>query len=338
MDPVKFFFDDCYFILQPYSDQAKVIAKFLKENTQKKIVGVLLEKEAIKKKSIYDDLIILKSYGDLPEDKGMIIPTGAPSTEALLKKGDIKIGNIIMNKDSLLVYDKISFLEKCRKVSLPIPLELDFKTLEESSFPLFFKEKNEKGGGVRGRANSANDLNDLPYNDLIFQELIESKGTYGVAFLAKDGKLITSTPHFEEESYPQTGGSATLIKSSDDLRLVELTQKFVESFNYSGWGLAEFKYCNKRKDFVFMEVNGKFWASCFFTFKNNPLFLKLLFNIEITNHKIRSMLFIDRLLRTGLLNFIKVLFKNINSYKVLEGSLLKSFILGILRDLRFIRK
>src|SRR5690606_6581935 len=167
----------------------------------------------------------------------------------MLGIGDIRLNHIKMAQRNLLVFDKIAFLEHCRNHNLPVPKQFDYKELTESSFPIFFKEKCEKGGGVRGRADSFNDLVKVPKEDLIFQELVDSPGTYGVAFLAKEGKMITSFSHYEIESYPVSGGSATVIKKIQDSRLVELTEKFIATFGYEGWGLAEYKYCPKRKDY-----------------------------------------------------------------------------------------
>lgn len=326
-----------YYILQPFSDQAIVIARFIKENSSKRVVGVLLlDEKKGKSDEVYDDIIIVRTYDEI-NDLGVIVPTGAPSTEALLRKGDVQLGKIKMKKESLGVFDKVNFLNHCRQVSLPIPLMLEFNELKSSSFPLFYKEKNEKGGGLRGKANRFSDVENLPHENLIFQELIDSKGTYGVAFLAKNGRILTSFSHFEEESYPRTGGSATIIKKIEDSRLDQLTQKFVETYKYDGWGLAEYKYCHKRQDFVFMEVNAKFWASCLFTFKNNPEFLDMLFDISIEKEDINTMIYINRLLKTGLLNTLKVLYSYKGAKKIILKPFIKTIILGVFIDLKLVK-
>lgn len=326
-----------YLVLQPFSEQAIFIVRLLKENSNCEVIAILLKGESELTSHLYDRIHKISDYSELTDHEGVIIPTGAPSTEALLKRGDIVLGNITMKKNTIIVYDKIQFLEKCYQNNLPIPLCFNFNELIEDYFPLFYKEKNEKGGGVRGIANKIEDLNGLPIDQLIFQELIDSKGTYGVAFLAIDGEVTIMQAHFEEESYPISGGSATLITSVQDERLYELTKKFVKYFNYSGWGLAEYKYCNKRKDYVFMEVNAKFWASCIFTFLNNNIFYEKLFDIKMNKTKVSKVLFINRLFNTGFLNAIKTLRKNSDAKIIYSNSLIKSILKGVLIDLSVLK-
>lgn len=326
-----------YLVLQPFSEQAIFIVKLLKENSDCEVVAVLLKGELELKIHLYDGIKKVTNYSELADHDGVIIPTGAPSTEALLKRGDIVLGNITMKKNSIVVYDKVQFLEKCYQNNLPIPLCFNVNELIEDYFPLFYKEKNEKGGGVRGIANRIEDLNGLPIDQLIFQELIDSKGTYGVAFLAVDGEVTIMQAHFEEESYPTSGGSATLINSVEDERLYELTKKFVKYFNYSGWGLAEYKYCNKRNNYVFMEVNAKFWASCIFTFLNNSMFYEQLFNIKMNETKVPQVLFINRLFNTGFLNAIKTLKKNSDAKIIYSNNFIRSILKGILLDLSVLK-
>jgi len=140
----------------------------------------------------------------------------------------------------------------------------------------------------------------LGRESLIFQEFIESQGTYGVCFLADQGRLFATNTHFERESIPKEGGSAVIIERFNDDRLLRHTKRLIDSLNYSGWGLAEFKYCPRRDDYVFMEINAKFWASCEFAFVNEPLFLKLLFDIESREIAVERMVFVDRALSRGL--------------------------------------
>lgn len=325
--------DITYYILQPFNEQAIAISKFIKKHAFNKLVAVVLRENKYKSHPIYDEILVVDSYLDLPQDS-TIVPTGAQSTEYLLKKNDVCLGNVRMIQSNLAVYNKINFFKHCRINNLPIPNQFNYEDLNETSFPIFYKQKNEKGGGVRGIANSLQEINQLPIQELVFQELIESKGTYGVAFLAKNGEIITSISHHEIESYPLSGGSATVIKKLENTRLAELTSKFVQSCGYEGWGLAEYKYCPKRKDFVFMEVNAKFWASCYFSFQNNPIFLKELFHINIKeNSKIETLIFINRLLNTGVLNTVKTLRSYKGAVKLYESSILKSLIRALLTDL-----
>jgi len=120
-----------------------------------------------------------------------------------------------------------------------------------------------------------------------------------VGFIARDGNILCSFTHFEKESIPKAGGSAVIIEKCEEQKLVEYTRLIVKKLAYSGWGLAEYKYCDKRHDFVMMEINSKFWASCEFAFRNNPLFMKYLFGIDSKNENIHGMLYVDRAIERG---------------------------------------
>lgn len=232
------------------------------------------------------------------------IPTGASSTEKMLINGDVVLGNIIMTTASLQVFDKNLLLKKALLISVAVPKT--WQCIDDiSSYPIFYKQKYEKGGGERGIALSRKDIPTNAVESLIFQELISSEGTYGVSFLAKEGCLLASLSHFESESLPQDGGSAVIIESCKDKRLIDDTKRLIKSLNYSGWGLAEYKYCPKRRSFVLMEINAKFWASCELAFVNEPKFAKLLFDIDIDEKPIDKMIFVDRAIQRGFLFFVK---------------------------------
>lgn len=229
-----------------------------------------------------------------------IVPTGAHSTAQMLRHRDVTIGKITMRQASLDVYQKPWMIEMAAAAGVPVP-NTHLTLGPEVSFPLFYKQREERGGGVRGVARQVSEVPTEGREELIYQEYIASQGTYGVGFIADSGELLTTFTHFERESMPAAGGSAVIIERFDDERLVAYTKRIVDRIKYSGWGLAEFKYCPVRDDYVFMEINAKFWASCEFAFINQPEFLRLLFGIEVDEPKVDRMVFIDRALKRGLL-------------------------------------
>lgn len=241
------------------------------------------------------------------------IPTGAASTEKLLQYRDITLGEITLASSSLRVFNKNWLLEQCLKSGGKVPTTW-LQVGKITSYPIFYKQRYEQGGGERGVAFSPQDIPKKSLKSLIFQELIVSDGTYGVSFLADKGRLLVSHSHFESESLPKNGGSAVIIECFDDKRLFRHTEKLIKMIEYSGWGLAEYKYCPKRKDYVLMEINAKFWASCELAFVNEPLFLKKLFSIDSKEKPIKKMIFVDRALQRGILFIIKkVIFSSSNT-------------------------
>jgi len=264
--------------LEGNKDQAKALASYLKKDPRYKLEFT----EEILPESIngYD----------------LIIPSGADSTlEYILKYGDIKIGQITYRKDNLIAFDKIKSIEAVKSVGVPAPLTYTDKS-QIKTFPVFYKSLQEQGYSKRGIIRNEIDLRNIPDDDIFFQEFIWSKGTYSVGFLADRGKLITTFAQKEIISYPYHGGSGVILTQIHDKRLLDYTERIVNIFNYSGWGLTEFKYCNKRDDYVFMELNAKFWASLKFAFDNNPDFLYYLFDIKIKPKNIKTVIYIDRVI------------------------------------------
>ncbi len=240
-------------------------------------------------------------------DFDLIIPCGAASTLIyFMNKGSLKIGKSDFVENNFITYDKIKTLRIVEKLGIPIPRTYtDRKDLD--FFPIFFKSLREEVYRERGIINNKQDLDNIKSKTVFFQEFISSQGTYSVGYIADKGKMLTSFTQKEVISYPYHGGSAVVLKRLDDSKLGEYTERIVKEIEYSGWGLAEFKFCEKRNDFIFMEINAKFWASIEFAFINNPFFLKYLFDIEIEKKNVKTAVYLDR----WLVSNTKEIFKTI---------------------------
>ncbi|MDV3350378.1 hypothetical protein D0962_27980 [Leptolyngbyaceae cyanobacterium CCMR0082] len=294
-----------YLIYSPVNDQSLVIVAFLRKYFPTSyIIGVFLQDNTkLIGKRYYDEIIDIEEVESAKID-GIKIPSGALATKYLLEKGDVTLGSIILKQPMLKVFSKSWMLSKAIQAGIVIPET--WYTLEEiSRYPLFYKQRYEQGGGVRGVAFKENNIPKNRRESLLFQELVNSSGTYGVSFLADKGELLITHTHFERESIPKVGGSAIYIECFKDERLLRYTTQLVKHLNYSGWGLAEFKYCPCREDYVFMEINAKFWSSCELAFTNEPLFLKLLFNIDSREKAEKKIFFPHRALSRSFIFFLR---------------------------------
>lgn len=218
----------------------------------------------------------------LADQEAFVIPTNHAATGAVLAHGDLSLPALTFAADSLKLTDKQFSLTLARRVGIPVPNTWsDSAEIPESVGEfVFFKEAMEAGGGRRGlvRRTEVARLGE----GLIFQEYIASQGTYGVAFVASSGTIHESVSHFEVSSQPRSGGSAVEIQRYEDARLNDYTARLVNETNYDGWGLAEFKWCDRRQDFVFMEVNAKMWASCEYSFRQCPQMLEAIVGAAVT--------------------------------------------------------
>lgn len=235
---------------------------------------------------------------DRNKDFDIVIPCGAVSTSVyFMAKGKLKIGQSEFSENNFITYDKVKTLELVDKIGVPIPKTYTKKE-DLHSFPLFFKSLREDTYRERGIIRNQEDLDNLKSKTVLFQEFIPSFGTYSVGFLADRGKIITAFAQKEVISVPYHGGSAVVLEKWNDERLINQTERIIEEIAYSGWGLAEYKYCEKRQDYVFMEINAKFWASIEYAFLNNPIFLKLLFDIDVKEKNVKKVVFINRVIQS----------------------------------------
>ena len=327
-----------FYFLQPQLDQSVSLSRLIKRSDPlSRVVAVVCRGEGRVPESEYDAIEKIQEYSDVPAGL-RVIPTGAASTEALLSIRDVVLGDVTLKRGALVAYDKRRFLALCETAGLPVPKTFhSIHDVPNKLYPLFYKEAHEQGGGKRGIAHSIEDVPKHDQGKLIFQEYIDTPGTYGVGFLAKNGELLASFSHFERESYPAAGGSAVLIESIDDPDLIDLTSRVVKAMNYSGWGLAEFKYNKLCKSYVFMEVNAKFWASCGVAFSSQPDFAKRLFGIDVEATSAKRWFFINRGLARGLVYMLSrahlLLSSKLVAMPGLGRALIRSFVPEVLKAL-----
>ena len=242
--------------------------------------------------------------GETAVASGTAIMTGAEASEHVLKGHDrVRMGEIEFERRNLWFYDKAAALRRAEELGVPVPLTwTSYDDIAGRPQPIFFKPAREGTGGLRKRAPSPKAIPSFARSGhYLFQEVIEGPSVIGFGFLADRGKVLASSLHHELLSTPVHGGSAVAVEPYESPRVEELAQRLIADFQYSGWGLIEFKPCVRRGDFVLMEVNAKFWASIEFTLRTRPLFSHLLFGIRTEAEPIRRMMWPSRALRNGLL-------------------------------------
>jgi predicted ATP-grasp superfamily ATP-dependent carboligase len=235
---------------------------------------------------------------------GTAIMTGSEAPKHLLRHHDrVRLGEIDFERRNLWVFDKIATLRRAAELGVPVPLTwTSYDEIANRAEPIFFKPAREGTGGPRKRARSPKAIPRFARSaDYLFQEVIEGPSVIGFGFPADRGKIVASSLHHELLSAPIHGGSAVAVEPYESPRVEGLAQHLIADFQYSGWGLIEFKPCARRDDFVLMEVNAKFWASIEFTLRTRPLFAHLLFGARTEAEPIRRMIWPGRVLRTGLL-------------------------------------
>jgi hypothetical protein len=287
-------------LLSPGLSQACSFAFWLKRYSPctRIIGGIAQNDQNVILKHPFDEIIRIQNSSDFNKFE-FVLPMGSASTQWLTNEcGAFQAGNVLFSADNLRVYDKPWLFDLARKAHVPVPETfLNFENIPDDDRPLFYKPRIEGFNGPRRRANFKKSIPIYARtNNYLFQEYISGRDVYGFGFIARSGKVVAACQHVEIASMPFDGGSAVAVKNINDPRIFKFSAKLIEILNYDGWGLVEFKYCARRKDYVLMELNAKWWASVEFALRSEPAFGKILFGIDGIKEPLNGLFWPNRFL------------------------------------------
>lgn len=102
--------------------------------------------------------------------------------------------------------------------------------------------------------------NNQSWGTALIQEIFEGRGV-GVELLARNGKILTAFQHLRVHE-PLSGGASSYRKSvSINPELLLATEKLIRHLNYTGVAMVEYKVNLDTKEWIFIEINGRFWGS-----------------------------------------------------------------------------
>jgi protein-tyrosine-phosphatase/predicted ATP-grasp superfamily ATP-dependent carboligase len=100
----------------------------------------------------------------------------------------------------------------------------------------------------------------LPKGAVVAQKHFRGHGV-GVEVLAAQGEVLVAFQHLRLHE-PPTGGGSTYRKSVPlDPRLLAATSMLVHALDYTGVLMAEFRVSPRDNEWVFLELNARFWGS-----------------------------------------------------------------------------
>jgi predicted ATP-grasp superfamily ATP-dependent carboligase len=95
----------------------------------------------------------------------------------------------------------------------------------------------------------------------IIQEFIHGRGYGYFALFDKDRKLKAEFCHKRIREYPLSGGPSSCCESYYNKELIAIGRKVLDSLEWRGLAMVEFKYDEHAKIFYVLEVNGRYWGS-----------------------------------------------------------------------------
>lgn len=175
------------------------------------------------------------------------------------------------------VMDKGAVSVIAREVGLRIPLEVvvdspeDLDGVDQLAAPWVLKptrsyvsKKLSKKNHVRichDRESARRHLHTmLKETPVAVQEFFQGHGV-GVEFIAEKGRILSAFQHERLHEPPDGGGSSYRRSCALNPDLIEATSALVDRLSYTGIGMAEFRVNATTGDWIFVELNSRFWGS-----------------------------------------------------------------------------
>jgi len=159
------------------------------------------------------------------------------------------------------------------KTIYPNNIEEAVTLSEKLTYPVIIKSSNEGFTKfptiyVRDRAQLVRELNTLEKSEPetfqkcfpLIQERIFGKG-YGFFAIYQNGVCKKVFMHERIRENPILGGVSTCARSYYDIKLLEAGRKVMDSLQWHGQVMVEFKKDDKDGEYKLIEINPKFWGS-----------------------------------------------------------------------------
>jgi len=209
----------------------------------------------------------------------VIIPSNEKSVELLSfnrEKFDIPL--ITPSIESYLICrDKLKTIQFAEKLGVRVPKTFTFKNYEDfiehfeqiDVSPLVIKPKSSAGSRGLVYINNRDELLDIltkeyieRYGFPLIQERIPSGGRpVGSSFLYCNGQEVLGFCHQRIREYPPSGGPSTLAVSIYDEQALNTGKRLLDSLNWNGLAMVEFKEDPRTSELVLMEINPRMWGT-----------------------------------------------------------------------------
>ncbi len=198
------------------------------------------------------------------------------------KENNLNCNYLLPKRDSLVIADNKELLTKhalgiglkCPKTFFRISLDA-IKDLcrTELTFPCIIKfrgDNRETNWNPEERYSIVYTLDELvsEYRRMheieeypIIQEYIRGQGFGFFALYDRKRELKAHFGHKRIREYPVSGGPSSCCESFYDAELFQIGRKLLESLEWTGLAMVEFKFDAIRRQYFILEVNPRYWGS-----------------------------------------------------------------------------
>ena len=157
--------------------------------------------------------------------------------------------------------DAIAEMSSAREVSRIEGHELEFPVFVKPRSSVTQSDVTNKRSAQRIETTTelAECLRDCPSDGVLIQESFEGVGI-GVEVLASEGKILMQ---FQHQRLRETidGGSTYREAVAELPELTDATARLVAALAYTGVAMFEYRHCPRTGNWVFLEINARFWGS-----------------------------------------------------------------------------
>ncbi len=196
----------------------------------------------------------------------------------LLNRSKLPDPDLLLSPDVATIQhvnDKSWLIPYAASVGVPVPAtqvvrsEADLLGLREAAFPAIVKPSHDSGGRGLRRAYSWTQLKAACReilsggHSVLIQESIPAEG-HGLGYFAlydRTGGLVAQFMHRRLREYPVDGGPSTLREAIWNESLARTARGLLESLNWVGVAMVEFKEDVRDGIPKLMEINARFWGS-----------------------------------------------------------------------------
>ncbi|MBV8490265.1 MAG: hypothetical protein JO199_07030 [Candidatus Eremiobacteraeota bacterium] len=193
------------------------------------------------------------------------IPVGLDMCEVFVRHRDaLNVPTMLPEAASFaLAADKRATYEYAASIGIPVPRTVPATRWREIGLPVVFKEAR-RGAFVASTSDAAEQYAaslGTGVDRYVAQEYVPGTNGFGYFGFFRHGKEIGYFMHERLVQFPREGGPSVVARSVRNWRLRVLGRTLLESLNWNGVAMVEFKRSARDDEFYLMEINPKLWGS-----------------------------------------------------------------------------